>query len=169
MDDAGVRRTVRTKGCRRMPDECNSRDRWRRRSSSRLSLKGVVAAAATGLLRGPLRFRPLRGPAAPPCTSLDLARSTRSRQARNASNAEKTLGVQAGQLVAQKRIRVQAYSGAASPCLLLCAGKSVPRFSQQGQTINVRAVNARALAGARVPAGRPLHCPLVRTFLNSLL
>jgi hypothetical protein len=38
---------------------------------------GVVAAAATGLLRGPLRFRPLRGPAAPPYTSLDLARSTR--------------------------------------------------------------------------------------------
>ena len=44
----------------------------------------------------------------------------------------------------------QAYSGAASPCLLLCAERSVPRFSQQGQTINVRAVNARALAQALV-------------------
>ena len=51
---------------------------------------GVVAAAASGLLRGPLRFRPLRGPAAPPCTSLDLARSTRLRQPTIARNADMT-------------------------------------------------------------------------------
>jgi hypothetical protein len=43
-------------------------------------------------------------------------------------------------------------------------------FSQQGQTINVRAVNARALAQALVSlTGKPLHCPLLRTFLDSLL
>jgi hypothetical protein len=51
--------------------------RWYRRDRGAWESYGVVAAAATGLLRGPLRFRPLRGPAAPPYTSLDLARSTR--------------------------------------------------------------------------------------------
>jgi len=51
--------------------------RLRRGQGVASKYSGVVAAAATGLLRGPLRFRPLRGPAAPPYTSLDLARSTR--------------------------------------------------------------------------------------------
>jgi hypothetical protein len=152
-----------------MPDDCGSRIGGVESNSSRLNLKGVVAAAATGLLRGPLRFRPLRGPAAPPCTSLDLARSTRSRQPRKREECKEDLADEAARLIPKKRICARAYSGAASPYLLLCADKSVPRFSQQGQTINVRAVNARALAGARVPSGRPLHCPLLRTFLDSLL
>jgi hypothetical protein len=105
---------------------------------------GVVAAAATGLLRGPLRFRPLRGPAAPPYTSLDLARSTPLKDLDDRPRCEQSLRKRRG-VSFQKRIDVRLASDVASMPSPACQ-KSVPRFSQRGQTINVRAVNARALA-----------------------
>ena len=70
--------------------------------------------------------------------------------AHNREECEEGLADEAARLIPKKRIRARAHSGAESPYLLLCAGKSVPGFSQQGQTINVRAVNARALAQALV-------------------
>ena len=118
--------------------------RWYRRDRGAWQSYGVVAAAATGLLRGPLRFRPLRGPAAPPFTSLDLARSTRLKAPDDRSPCEQSLRNRRG-VSFQKRIDVRLASDIASMPSPACQ-KSVPRFSQRGQTINVRAVNARALA-----------------------
>ena len=78
---------------------------------------GVVAAAATGLLRGPLRFRPLRGPAAPPYTSLDLARSTRLKDPDDRPRCEQASETE-GEISFQKRIDVRLASDVASRCLL---------------------------------------------------
>ncbi len=87
--------------------------RWYRRDRGAWESYGVVAAAATGLLRGPLRFRPLRGPAAPPYTSLDLARSTRLKDPGDHPRCEHSLRNRRG-LSVQKRIAVRLASDVAS-------------------------------------------------------
>jgi hypothetical protein len=121
------------------------------------SSMGVVAATATGLLRGALRFRPLTraGCAAlripRPCAFHALQRHDTHLQSRRSRILEEKLH-------SEERMNVRRIVGCV-PCLLPCA-RSVPRFSQQGQTINVRAANARALAkGARVPHGQTLALP----------
>ena len=87
--------------------------RWYRRDRGAWQSYRVVAAAATGLLRGPLRFRPLRGPAAPPNTSLDLARSKRMKDPDDRLRCEHSLRNRRGVSV-QKRSAVRLASDVAS-------------------------------------------------------
>jgi hypothetical protein len=87
MNEAGGSRTVRTESPKDGP-VIGVRGSVTSTKLIASEPSGVVAAAASGLLRGPLRFRPLRGPAVPPCTSLDLARSTRLKTVHKPSNAD---------------------------------------------------------------------------------
>ena len=125
-------------------------------------LLGVVAAAATGLHRGPLTLSPAAraGYAAlhipRPCAfhaQNNLRRTRQEPDLRDRSDGSDGVSL------------------SRRPDASSCVGTlSVPGVSQQWQTLNVRAANARALAdAARVPPGRPLHCLLVRTFRETLL
>jgi hypothetical protein len=169
MNDAGVRRTVRTKGCRGMPDKCDSR------------IGGVDVVRRISTLRG---RRGGRDRAAPGSASLPPA----ARAGCAALHIPRPCAFHALKTSHNRLRRGQDPRSSGRPT---CSAEADPRAGLFGRSVimpspvcrqerasilTTGADDKRARSqckgtrpSARVPSGRPLHCPLIRTFLDSLL